>query len=164
VTFTEYDDAYVKYIRPNNQAELSQALAQNPFMTMHQFGPWPCSNVPLMKNLGPIILGLTIQQSQQWAKAPKQLPDSSCKGYYCGHLELPSGQPRAPLGWSPVTCRRHVPVVYSLHDPRGLTSSRIRLSHQSVLFHNHVLIAPCLQSPLTAHSKYLSFHPQNTNV
>ncbi|OCK89316.1 uncharacterized protein K441DRAFT_619673 [Cenococcum geophilum 1.58] len=67
VTFAEYDDAYIKYIRPNNQAELSQALAQSPFMTMHQFGPWPCSKSSLMKNLGPIILGLTIQQSREWA-------------------------------------------------------------------------------------------------
>jgi len=55
-----------------------------------------------------------------------------------------------PLGWLPVTCRRHVPVVYSLHDPRGLTSLRICLSYQSILFHNRVLIAPCLQSPLTS--------------
>ena len=60
---------------------------------------------------------------------------------------------RTPLGWSPVTCRRHVPIVYSLHDPRGLTSSRIRLSHQSILFHNRVLIALCLQSPLTLGGK-----------
>src|ERR1700722_7202177 len=61
----------------------------------------------------------------------------------------PQDNPRTPLGRPSVTCRRHVPVVYSLHDPRGLTSSRIRLSHQSILFHNRVLIAPCLQVPLT---------------
>src|ERR1700729_1355364 len=39
----------------------------------------------------------------------------------------PQDNPQTPLRWSPVTCRRHVPIVYSLHDPRGLTSSRIRL-------------------------------------
>ena len=77
MTFAEYDKAYVKYIRPNNQAELSEVLAEDPFMTMHQFGPWPCSHGPLMKNLGPIILGLTLQQSRMWAKIPKQLLDSS---------------------------------------------------------------------------------------
>src|ERR1700726_4533959 len=61
----------------------------------------------------------------------------------------PQDNPRTPLRRPSVTCQRHVPVVYSLHDPRGLTSSRIRLSHQSILFHNRVLIAPCLQVPLT---------------
>jgi len=63
----------------------------------------------------------------------------------------PQDNPQTPLGRSPVTRQRHVPVVYSLQDPRGLTSSRIRLSlslsHQSILFHNRVLIAPYLQSP-----------------
>jgi len=41
----------------------------------------------------------------------------------------PQDNLRTPLGWSPVTCRRHVPVVYSLHNPKGLTFLRIRLSH-----------------------------------
>ena len=58
-----------------------------------------------------------------------------CKGYYCGYLGLPSGQPPD----APRMVAGHVPVVYSLHDPRGLTSSRIRLSHQSILFHNRAL-------------------------
>ena len=67
---------------------------------------------------------------------------TNCKGYYCGHLGLSSGQPldtpRASVG--------HVPVVYSLHDPRGLTSSRIRLSRQSILFQS------CPYSPLSTNS------------
>ena len=54
-------------------------------------------------------------------------------------LGSPQGSPRIPLGWLPVTCRRHVPVVYSLYDPRGLTSLRICLSHQSILFHVYAL-------------------------
>ena len=52
-----------------------------------------------------------------------------CKGYYCGTSGRPQGSPRTPLGRPSVTCRRHVPLVYSLHDPRGLTSLRIRLLH-----------------------------------
>ena len=59
----------------------------------------------------------------------------------------PQGSPRTPLGWLPVTCRRHMPVVYSLHDPRGLTSSRIRLSYQSILFHVYALQPPAYKSP-----------------
>ena len=61
----------------------------------------------------------------------------------------PQGSPRIPLRWLPVTCQRHVPVVYSLHDPRGLTSLRIRLSHQSILFHVHALQPPACKSPYT---------------
>ena len=56
------------------------------------------------------------------------------------------GSPRTPLGWLPVTCRRYVPVVYSLHDPRGLTSLRICLSHQSILFHVYALQPPAYKS------------------
>ena len=67
-------------------------------------------------------------------------------------LGSPQGSPWTPLGWLPVTCRRHVPVVYSLHNPRGLTSSRIRLSHQSILFHVHALQPPAYKSP---HTKWL---------
>ena len=32
-------------------------------------------------------------------------------------LGCPQDNPRTPLGRPSVTCRRHVPVVYSLHDP-----------------------------------------------
>ena len=61
----------------------------------------------------------------------------------------PQGSPQTPLGWLPVTCQRHVPIVYSLYNSRGLTSSKIHLSHQSILFHVYAFIASCLQSPLT---------------
>ena len=54
-------------------------------------------------------------------------------------LGSPQGSPQIPFGWLPVTCRRHVPIVYSLHDPRGLTSLRICLSYQSILFHVYAL-------------------------
>ena len=67
------------------------------------------------------------------------------KGYYCGCLGMSSGHPsdgrRSRAGG---TC----PIAYSLHDPRGLASSRIRLSPQSILFIQSCLIAPYLQSPL----------------
>ena len=62
-------------------------------------------------------------------------------------LGSPQGSPQTPLGWLLVTCQRHVPVVYSLHDPRGLTSLRICLSHQSILFHVHALQPPAYKSP-----------------
>ena len=42
-------------------------------------------------------------------------------------LGSPQGSPQTPLGWLLVTCRRHMPVVYSLHDPRGLISLKICL-------------------------------------
>ena len=41
-----------------------------------------------------------------------------------------------------------MPIIYSLYNPRGLTSLRIYLFYQSILFYNRVLIAPYLQSPL----------------
>jgi len=41
-----------------------------------------------------------------------------------------------------------MPVVYSLHNPKGLTSLRIRLSHQSILFQL------CPYSPLSTKSPY----------
>ena len=56
-----------------------------------------------------------------------------CKGSYCGHLVEPTGQPsvspRLALGRSSVTCRGHVPVVYS--SPRPL---RPHLLKDSFLF------------------------------
>ena len=58
-------------------------------------------------------------------------------------LRLPREALRAALRHPSDGCRSRaggtVPVVYSLHDPRGLTSLRIRLSHQSILFHVHAL-------------------------
>ena len=62
-------------------------------------------------------------------------------------LGSPQGSPWTPFRWLPVTCQRHVPIVYSLHDPKGLTSLRICLSHQSILFHIHALQPPAYKSP-----------------
>ena len=44
-------------------------------------------------------------------------------------LGSPQGSPQTPLRQLPVIYQRHVPVVYSLYDPRGLTSLRICLSY-----------------------------------
>jgi len=44
-----------------------------------------------------------------------------------------------------------VPVVYSLYNPRGLTSLRIRLSYQSILFQLYPY------SPLSISPLYLIF-------
>ena len=66
-------------------------------------------------------------------------------------LQSPQGSPRTPLRWLPVMYQRYIPVVYSLHNPRGLTSSRIRLSYQSILFHVYALQPPAYKSP---HNRY----------
>lgn len=60
---------------------------------------------------------------------------STCKGYYHGHLGKPSGQPSG----SPRMVVGHVPVVYSLLDPRGLISLRIRLLHNLSCSYNRAL-------------------------
>ena len=62
-------------------------------------------------------------------------------------LGSPQGSLWTPLRWLPVTCRRHVLIVYSLYDPRGFTFLRIYLSHQSILFHVHALQPPAYKSP-----------------
>ena len=54
-------------------------------------------------------------------------------------LGSPQGSPQTPLRWLPVTCRRHVPVVY-----RSLRSQRPYLLKDSspiqfILFHVHAL-------------------------
>ena len=43
-----------------------------------------------------------------------------------------------------------MPVVYSLYDPKGLTSLRIHLSYQSILFQL------CLYNPLSIKSPYIT--------
>ena len=57
------------------------------------------------------------------------------KGSYCGHLVEPIGQPsvspRLALRQSSVTCRRHVPVVYS--SPRPLRPHLLKDSSLSNL-------------------------------
>ena len=60
----------------------------------------------------------------------------------------PQGSPRTPLGWLPVMCRRHVPVVY-----RSAQSQRPHLLKDLSLLPIYLvlrsrLIAPCLQVPL----------------
>ena len=75
-------------------------------------------------------------------------------------LGSPQGSPQTPLGWLPVMYRRHVPIVYSLHNPRGLTSSRICLSHQSILFHVHALQPPAYKSPYIQAGKIWNCLPQ----
>ena len=62
-------------------------------------------------------------------------------------LGSPQGSPQTPLRWLPVTYQRHVPIVYSLHNPRGFTFLRIYLSHQSILFHVYVLQLSAYKSP-----------------
>ena len=59
----------------------------------------------------------------------------------------PQGCSRVTLGWLSVTCRRHVPVVYS--SPRSLRPHLLKgfASHQSILFLNRAFVAPYLQSP-----------------
>ena len=59
----------------------------------------------------------------------------------------PQGSPQTPLRQLPVTCQRHVPIVYSLYNSRGLTSSKICLFYQSILFHIYALQAPTYKSP-----------------
>ena len=54
-------------------------------------------------------------------------------------LCCPHGNPRIPLRWSSVTCRGHMPLVYSLLDPRGLTSLRIRLLYNLSYSYNPAL-------------------------
>jgi len=65
----------------------------------------------------------------------------------------PQDNLRTPLGWSPVTCLRHVPVVYSLYNPKGLTSSRIHLFYQSILFQL------CPYNPLSIKSPHIQILP-----
>ena len=54
---------------------------------------------------------------------------NQCKGYYCGTSGCSQDNLWTPLRRLLVTCQRYIPLVYSLHDPRGLTSLRIRLLH-----------------------------------
>ena len=60
----------------------------------------------------------------------------------------------------------HVPVAYSLHDPRGLTSLGTHLLGdssplQSILFLQSCLIAPYLQSPLIVPPFYFFIYLYN---
>ena len=64
-------------------------------------------------------------------------------------LGSPQGSPQTPLRWLLVMYQRHIPIVYSLHNSRGLTSLRIYLSYQFILFHIHALQPPAYKSPHT---------------
>ena len=79
-------------------------------------------------------------------------------------LGSPQGSPRTPLRWLPVMYQRHVPVVYSLHDPKGLTSLRIYLSYQSILFHVYALQPPAYKSPHNCCARYISSIKSNASV
>ena len=63
----------------------------------------------------------------------------------------PQGSPRTPLGWLPVTCRRHVPVVYS--SPR---SQRPHLLKDSSLYNLSCSTFTPLQPPVYKVPLYLN--------
>ena len=88
-----------------------------------------------------VVLNLLTQRNTELNKP--YYPLGKYKGYYCGTSGRPQGNPRTPLRRPSVMYQRHVPLVYSLYDPRGLTSLRIRL-----LYNLSVPIIVSLQPPV----------------
>ncbi|PYH38808.1 uncharacterized protein BO87DRAFT_350287 [Aspergillus neoniger CBS 115656] len=52
ISVAEYDDNYIDYLQTGQ-------TRNNPFLVMHQYGPWDTLNPDAMDDLGPIILALT---------------------------------------------------------------------------------------------------------
>ncbi|KAL2005982.1 hypothetical protein VTN00DRAFT_9636 [Thermoascus crustaceus] len=59
LTFAEYGKSYLSYIKEG----LSPADPE-PFLTLHEFGPWDTTNAGHMQELGPIILAFTMRAHQ----------------------------------------------------------------------------------------------------
>ena len=64
----------------------------------------------------------------------------------------PQGSPQTPLRWLPVTCRRHVPIVYRSPQSQRLYLLKDSSLIQSILFHIHTLQPFAYKSP---HSQLL---------
>ncbi|KAE8348320.1 hypothetical protein BDV28DRAFT_143789 [Aspergillus coremiiformis] len=55
LTFADYDDDYLAYLQ--NKPPKKSALS---FLKMHQYGPWNTQSASDMKQLGPILLAITL--------------------------------------------------------------------------------------------------------
>lgn len=60
VTVAEYDEEYIKYI--NNKHSLNDPPS---FLVMHQFGPWDTLRKSHMRELGPILLAISLQADDE---------------------------------------------------------------------------------------------------
>ncbi|PYI00691.1 hypothetical protein BO78DRAFT_437717 [Aspergillus sclerotiicarbonarius CBS 121057] len=54
ISLAEYDEDYIAYLQTGG-------IHNNPFLVMHQFGPWDTNNPNAMAELGPILLALTLK-------------------------------------------------------------------------------------------------------
>ncbi|RAK98447.1 uncharacterized protein BO80DRAFT_427291 [Aspergillus ibericus CBS 121593] len=54
ISLAEYNDDYITYLQTGG-------VHNNPFLVMHQFGPWDTNNSSAMAELGPILLALTLK-------------------------------------------------------------------------------------------------------
>ncbi|GAA88048.1 hypothetical protein AKAW_06162 [Aspergillus luchuensis IFO 4308] len=54
ISVAKYDDNYIAYLQTRNNQS-------NPFMTMHQFGPWNTHSAAAMRELGPILLAISLR-------------------------------------------------------------------------------------------------------
>ncbi|PWY75314.1 hypothetical protein BO94DRAFT_578011 [Aspergillus sclerotioniger CBS 115572] len=54
ISLAKYDDDYIAYLQTGG-------IDNNPFLVMHQFGPWDTNNPRAMAELGPIPLALTLK-------------------------------------------------------------------------------------------------------
>lgn len=70
LTFAEYGESYLKYLKEG----LSPGDPE-PFLTLHEFGPWDIKDARHMQELGPIILAFTMR-----AHEDQQLESRSSAG------------------------------------------------------------------------------------
>ena len=54
ISLAEYENDYITYLQTGG-------IHNNPFLVMHQFGPWDTNNPKAMAELGPILLALTLK-------------------------------------------------------------------------------------------------------
>ena len=54
ISVAKYDDNYIVYLETGK-------VQNNPFITIHQFGPWSTHSSAAMRELGPIILAISLR-------------------------------------------------------------------------------------------------------
>lgn len=58
VTVAKYDEGYLNYL---NNTQSPSDVNDGPFLTMHQFGPWNTLDKSHVRDLGPILLAISLQ-------------------------------------------------------------------------------------------------------
>lgn len=62
MTVAKYDEDYLDYL---NNEETSNANKSPSFLTMHQFGPWDTLIASHVRELGPILLAISLRADEE---------------------------------------------------------------------------------------------------